>query len=94
MVSKTLIHYKDSDGNDCIKSTTIFNNLTTYEQIIKWILTWLWGDFAFDLKIKDPSIDEEVDFDEDYMKDQNPYINQSTTSAIRLRVLQRSGKVC
>ena len=92
MVFKTLVHYKDPDGNECVKSTIKFNSKSTYEDIIEWISTWLWGSFTYDLKITDTSINEDVDFDEDFMKEQNPYQDQSVTSVIRLHILQTSSK--
>ena len=93
MSHTTLIHYQDADGKQHIKKTPRFNAQTRLGDIVAWILMWLWGDFAFLLKIDDGANDMAI-FDEDYLNDYDPYNTQSTSSEIKLHVIQTSGKNC
>ena len=93
-VPSTLIHYKDSDKIERSKKVKHrFNAQTSILDIVDFILSWLWGDFAFDLQIKDPDLALLVDLDDHYFDEHKPFVNQTiTTSTVELTILETRGK--
>jgi hypothetical protein len=93
MVHRTLIHYKDADGIERVQLTNSFNAQTSILDIVGFILSFLRGDFAFDLQIKDPDFGFIIDFDDHYLDEFKPYADQTVTSIVELTVLQTCGKL-
>ena len=92
MVGSTLIRYRDSDGIERIKVKNSLGAQTSLMDIVTFIESWLWGDFAFDLQINDSDLGLLVDFDDNYFSEHNLYVNQTATSKVQLTVLQTRGK--
>ena len=54
------------------------------------IQQWLKGTYAFDIQIWSADSNQWLDFDDDYLNQQNPYDKQEV---VHLKVLRTSGKV-
>ena len=90
MSCETYVHYIDADGHKRTKLDNTFGTGTSLSNVAQWIQQWLKGTYSFDIEIWSSDINQWVDFDDDYLKQQNPYNNQKE---VHLSVLRTSGKV-
>nr|ACD54629.1 unknown [Adineta vaga] len=85
-----LFQYVDLNGRDRTKKTNQFNYQTRLDNILHWILTWWKGRTISHIEIKDTS-NHFVDFDEEYIKEQNPFfVSESTVILFRVIVTRDS----